>query len=94
MCPYDFDVALYDITLKSVALSFSLIGHPGTSSLINNKTPSLKAIHSYLVLSSTPNHSGLSLMVHNRPAGTSGTVDFGIYLALYKFCHILSAACG
>ena len=28
MCPYEFDVALCDVTEKIVALSFSLVGHP------------------------------------------------------------------
>ena len=28
MCPHDFDMDICGITLKNVALSFSLVGHP------------------------------------------------------------------
>ena len=28
MCPHEFDVALFDVTVDNAALSLSLIGHP------------------------------------------------------------------
>ena len=28
MCPHEFDVTLCDVTVKNLALSFSLVGHP------------------------------------------------------------------
>jgi len=31
MCPHEFDVALCDATVKNVALSLSLAGHPRVS---------------------------------------------------------------
>ena len=30
VCPLDFDVALSNITVKNIALSFSLVGQPWT----------------------------------------------------------------